>query len=88
MGTVYPTFEHTKGHQDKKKNYDDLPLPAKMNVDADMLAAEFQAQNVVSTTTAIRFPVNVVQLHIKEVAVNSKYFSTLKDTATEGSPLK
>eukprot|EP00957_Ditylum_brightwellii_P086867 6611689-Ditylum_brightwellii.AAC.1 len=60
MGTVCPTFEHVKGHQDKKKNYEDLLLPAKINVDADMLVVEFQAQNVVSTTTAIRILVDVV----------------------------
>eukprot|EP00957_Ditylum_brightwellii_P040243 3044852-Ditylum_brightwellii.AAC.1 len=59
-----------------------------MNVDADMLAVEFQAQNVVSTTTAIRLPVNVVQLHVKDVTINSKYFSTLKTTAMEGPLLK
>jgi hypothetical protein len=41
MGTVYPTFEHIKGHQDKKKNYEDLLLSAKMNVDVDMLAVDF-----------------------------------------------
>eukprot|EP00957_Ditylum_brightwellii_P183556 13981736-Ditylum_brightwellii.AAC.1 len=59
-----------------------------MNVDADMLVVEFQAQNVAFTTTVIRLPVNVVQLCIKEVTINSKYFSTLTDTATEGPLLK
>eukprot|EP00957_Ditylum_brightwellii_P090177 6868374-Ditylum_brightwellii.AAC.1 len=59
-----------------------------MNVDADMLAVEVQAQNVVSTTTAIRLPVNVVQLHVKEVTINSKYFFILKDTARNGLLLK
>ena len=74
--------------EDKKKNYEDLPLPAKINVDANMLAVEFQTQNVVSTTTAIRLLVNVVKLQVKEVTIISKYFSTLKDTATEGPLLK
>eukprot|EP00957_Ditylum_brightwellii_P010995 833505-Ditylum_brightwellii.AAC.1 len=59
-----------------------------MNVNVDMLAVEFQAQNAVSTTTAIRLLANVVQLHIKEVTINRKYFSALKDTAMEGPLLK
>eukprot|EP00957_Ditylum_brightwellii_P116127 8858121-Ditylum_brightwellii.AAC.1 len=64
IGTILPTFEHIKGYQDKKKNYEDLPLPVKLNVDADLLAVEFWASNANFTRKAIRPPVNAVQLHI------------------------
>jgi len=33
-----PTISHIKGHQDKKKPYEDLPLLAQLNIDADALA--------------------------------------------------
>eukprot|EP00957_Ditylum_brightwellii_P178868 13624578-Ditylum_brightwellii.AAC.1 len=31
-------FEHVKGHQDKERKYEDLPIPAQMNVDVSILA--------------------------------------------------
>eukprot|EP00957_Ditylum_brightwellii_P036951 2796951-Ditylum_brightwellii.AAC.1 len=34
-------FEHVKGHQDKDRKYKDLPLPAQMNVNVDILVVAF-----------------------------------------------
>ena len=35
---------HVKGHQDDDKTYDELPLPAQLNIDADALAEKYQRQ--------------------------------------------
>lgn len=39
-----PTTHHVKGHQDDDKSYDELPLPAQLNIDADALAEKYQSQ--------------------------------------------
>eukprot|EP00957_Ditylum_brightwellii_P186600 14207166-Ditylum_brightwellii.AAC.1 len=44
-GNFLPTIQHIKGHQDNHKNDDDLSLPAKLNVDANILAVEYQVSN-------------------------------------------
>eukprot|EP00957_Ditylum_brightwellii_P139357 10621342-Ditylum_brightwellii.AAC.1 len=64
--------------------YNELSLPAKLNVDADMLAVGYQTHNKKTTRKAIRLPVNAVQLHIDGVTVNSNYFLKLKKSANEG----
>eukprot|EP00957_Ditylum_brightwellii_P050235 3809638-Ditylum_brightwellii.AAC.1 len=60
MGNIIPTFKHIKGNQDKHRKYEDLSLPTKLNVDADLLAVEYQSSNTKTTRTAIRPPVNAV----------------------------
>ena len=40
-----PAFSHVKGHQDKNKPYQSLPLQAQLNVDADALATDFLQNN-------------------------------------------
>jgi hypothetical protein len=40
-----PTFQHIKGHQDRDTPYDNLPLLAQLNVDADTAAGHFQSQH-------------------------------------------
>jgi len=64
--------------------YDELSLPAKLNVDRDLLAVEYQALNKKTTRKVLQLPVNAVQLHISGVTVNSNYFSKLKKSANEG----
>eukprot|EP00957_Ditylum_brightwellii_P133581 10184933-Ditylum_brightwellii.AAC.1 len=87
IDNILPTIQHIQGHQDKHKKYDDFSLPAKLNVDADLLAVKYWASNRKTTRKAIRLPVNAVQLHINGVTVNSNYFLMLKHSATEGSLL-
>eukprot|EP00957_Ditylum_brightwellii_P118433 9032753-Ditylum_brightwellii.AAC.1 len=41
MGNFVPTILHIHGHQDKHKKYNDLSLPVKLNVGADLLAVEY-----------------------------------------------
>ena len=39
--TSRPSIQHIKGHQDDKKPYAELPLPAQLNCDADKLADQY-----------------------------------------------
>ena len=41
-----PHINHIKGHQDKKKPYAELSLPAQLNCDADKLAGEYIDQHM------------------------------------------
>eukprot|EP00957_Ditylum_brightwellii_P142776 10879226-Ditylum_brightwellii.AAC.1 len=59
-GNFLPTIQHIKGHQHNHKNYDDLSLPATLNVDADILAVEYWVLNKTTTRKVIQLPVNVV----------------------------
>jgi hypothetical protein len=47
------TISHVKGHQDNNKPYEDLPLPAQLNCDTDVLATH-ELQNY--STTCIHVP--------------------------------
>lgn len=40
-----PTLSHIKGHQDRTKSYDKLPLRAQLNIDADKLAEQWLQQH-------------------------------------------
>eukprot|EP00957_Ditylum_brightwellii_P011703 884183-Ditylum_brightwellii.AAC.1 len=57
-GNFLPIIQHIKGHQDKHKKYNDLSLPAKLNVDVDLLAVEYQTLNKKTTRKVIQLPVN------------------------------
>eukprot|EP00957_Ditylum_brightwellii_P058319 4421574-Ditylum_brightwellii.AAC.1 len=76
-------FKHIKGHQENHIKYVDLPFPAHMNVDVDILAVTFRAEYQYSTRKAIQFPVNVAQPHIANTTITNKYFSKMKTKATE-----
>ena len=41
IGNFVPIIWHIHRHQDKLKKYDDLSLPAKLNVGVDLLAVEY-----------------------------------------------
>ena len=88
LGNFIPTIQHIQGHQDKYKKYDDLSLPAKLNIDANLLAVKYRALNKKTTRKVIRLPVNALKLHINGVTINSNYFLKLKNSATEGPLLR
>eukprot|EP00957_Ditylum_brightwellii_P091541 6970326-Ditylum_brightwellii.AAC.1 len=54
-------IQYIQGHQDKQKKYNDLSLPAKLNVDANLLAVEYQALNKKTTRKVIRLPDNALK---------------------------
>eukprot|EP00957_Ditylum_brightwellii_P196464 14969393-Ditylum_brightwellii.AAC.1 len=41
IGNFTTKIQHSQGHHDKHKKYNDLSLPAKLNVDVDLLAVEY-----------------------------------------------
>ena len=45
LGALTPTLTHVKGHQDKNKSYDELPLKAQLNIDADELCGHWLTAN-------------------------------------------
>jgi len=56
---------HIKGHQDKKTAYEQLPLPAQLNVDADKLAGDYMAAHPDTDYTVVPIlPTSRVQLHL------------------------
>eukprot|EP00957_Ditylum_brightwellii_P200334 15273324-Ditylum_brightwellii.AAC.1 len=56
LGNFIPTIQHIQGHRDKYKKYDELSLPAKLHVDADLLSVEYRALNKKTTRKVIRLP--------------------------------
>ena len=46
-----PQFQHVKGHQDDQCKYDELSLPAQLNVDADELAGAHPGLGEIPTLT-------------------------------------
>eukprot|EP00957_Ditylum_brightwellii_P069312 5261724-Ditylum_brightwellii.AAC.2 len=53
-----PMIKHIQRHQDKHKKHDNLSLPAKLSVDVDLLAVEYQLLKKKTTRKVIRLPVN------------------------------
>jgi hypothetical protein len=75
-------LQHVKGHQDKKVAYNRLPLIAQMNVDADELASQYQAQFGMSRPRVILSPNAAVHLEINEGTVTAKYDSIIRNAVT------
>jgi hypothetical protein len=51
-----PKLEHVYGHQDEKTAYDDLDLPAQLNVDADALAGPFSTRPMHPSHSFLAWP--------------------------------
>eukprot|EP00957_Ditylum_brightwellii_P081829 6225342-Ditylum_brightwellii.AAC.1 len=85
--TFNETFTYMKGHQDKDTKYNELLLPAQLNIDANALAVEFCCKYTESTTQVICLLINAAQLNIDNMAISRKYFPTVQDRATRQSLL-
>lgn len=59
-GTIF----HILGHQDRHKAYDELPLQAQLNVDADRLASQYQDRFGEARPSVLLFPHAAAQVHI------------------------
>jgi hypothetical protein len=79
---ITPVFEHVKGHQDDHTPYDDLPLDAQLNVDADQEAGNYQQQFPAIRPQIPRLPHNRVQLHIHNKVISSKIKQSIRDAFT------
>lgn len=65
-----PNIQHIKGHQDDHQEYDQMPLGAQLNVDADHLASAFLRDNPdLQYHECILLPTSNCQLHLKEGTV-------------------
>lgn len=80
-----PRILWVKGHQDRKKAYEELPLLAQLNVDADKYAGEFQDQHGADRPLVPRMPHNGAQLHLSGGTITYKLapFVRYADTAPE-----
>jgi hypothetical protein len=80
------SLKYVKGHQDNKLPYEQLPLLARLNVDADTMAGQFQNNHgqdrpIVLLTSQAR-----VQIHVIEGTVTSSLAANLRH-AYCGPPL-
>ena len=83
-----PTFTHVKGHQDKKKRYSNLSLPAQLNVDADRLANRYLQDHPDKNYSRVTMmPVTRVQLHLPDGTITRKVKTVLR-VARHGPPLE
>jgi hypothetical protein len=76
-------LQHVKGHQDDKKSYDDLPLDAQLNCDADYEAVYFQTVHANYRPLVPRIPLNLAQLHIDGATINSGYKTAIRNAYSE-----
>ena len=75
-----------KGHQDEKIPYAQLPLLARLNVDANAMAGSYQDCQGQDRPVALITPRTRVQLHLLEGTVTSSHAATLRH-AYCGPPL-
>jgi hypothetical protein len=79
---IQPILEHVKGHQDDHTPYDDLPLEAQLNVDADHEAGYYQTMFPAKRPIIPRLPHNRVQLHLSNKVISSKLKQSIRDAFT------
>jgi hypothetical protein len=83
-----PTLTHVKGHQDEKIPYEDLPLPAQLNVDCDKLADEAMQQYSVQDCKLVPiFPASGCQVELASSTITYNLKHELKLARTT-PPLK
>jgi hypothetical protein len=67
------SFEHIKGHQDDKIDYQELSLPAQLNVDADRIADSFLENHPDATARRVPLlPSAKAQLHLPKGTITYK----------------
>jgi hypothetical protein len=77
-------FEHVRGHQDKATPYNDLPLLAQLNADADGLASKHMQAHPWTTRTVPRLSHNFCQVELPVGSTNGRYKTTLRTAAHRG----
>ena len=67
LGPLFPTVEHVKGHQDENTPYEELPLLAQLNCNADAHANTFLRNHpTIAHTIVHQFPAGQCLLHLKQ----------------------
>jgi hypothetical protein len=74
---------HVKGHQDDHKDYEDLPLDAQLNCDADHEAVQHQTIHATYRPRVPRIVLNTAQLHILGATINSGYKPAIRNAYSE-----
>jgi hypothetical protein len=73
-----PTVQHVKGHQDEGVPVLSLPLPAKLNCEADALATAALLAIAAPLPLSLVFPSAVCQLDVADATVTRKVQATLR----------
>ena len=83
-----PFVLHIKGHQDKKTDYDLLPLPAQLNVGADKLAGDYLAANPDKDYTHVPvLPSSGIQLNLPAGTITYNMKVELSQARTTEPPI-
>jgi hypothetical protein len=80
---ITPTIDHVKGHQDDKVPYAALPLPAQLNVDADVLAIHELLYYPTQCTHVSLLPAAQVQLNVAGRTITRKLGPDIRQRAKE-----
>eukprot|EP00957_Ditylum_brightwellii_P096425 7343441-Ditylum_brightwellii.AAC.1 len=51
-------FKHMKGNQDDAKHYEELDLPAQLNINIDFLAVDYRTTESMKCTKVPQVPIN------------------------------
>ena len=76
LNTMAPTIDHIKGHQDESTPYEELPLLAQLNCDADCFANTFLRNHPkIIHSTAHQFPAGecLLQLRVGTITRDIKH---------------
>jgi hypothetical protein len=79
---ITPFFAHVKGHQDDTKAYEDLPLAAQLNVDADTLAGDHQTQFPSEHLVVPLLPSTGAHLCIGDRTITGHYSGRIREAAS------
>jgi hypothetical protein len=80
--SIEHSFQHVKGHQYDKISYAELPLNAKLNVDADVEAGEYRYYHPEPRPRVPWLPSNSAQLHIRGIKVSSHYQTKIEKASS------
>ena len=78
-----PTLSHVTGHQDRTIAFDNLSLPAQLNVEADDLAGCYVYDPNTDPSRVPRISGNTVQVHIPKGTITSRLKSVIRRHASE-----
>ena len=76
------SFQYVRGHQDRTKAYDRLPLLAQLNVDADEMANRYQQDHGKSRTTILPTATSGVNLNTADGSITKRIAVTVGHQAT------
>ena len=75
------TFQHIKGHQDRKTQYSRLSLLAQLNVDADCLASDYQEEYGSARPQVLMTPRTRAHVLTTQGTVTSNYATSVRHLA-------